>query len=119
MPPTAGERRRQGGLTKTGNPHARRALIEGAWASRYPAQGSRQLQLRLEKVPKPLQDLRWQAQVRVCKRDRPLIARGQHANQVGVAIARALRALMWARAQEVPLTPEPETIARPASVRSK
>ena len=32
-----GERRRQGGLTKTGNTHARRALGEGAWASRDPA----------------------------------------------------------------------------------
>ena len=29
---STGERRRQGGITKTGNTHARRALIEGAWA---------------------------------------------------------------------------------------
>src|SRR5262249_3035905 len=34
---STGERRRQGGLTKTGNTHARRALIAGAWAYRYPA----------------------------------------------------------------------------------
>jgi transposase len=36
-----GERRRQGGLTKTGHSHARRALVEGAWASRDPANISR------------------------------------------------------------------------------
>ena len=48
---TSGERRRQGSLTKTGNSHARRALVEGAWAYRYPAKVSRHLQLRLEKVP--------------------------------------------------------------------
>jgi transposase len=65
---STGERRRQGGLTKAGNTHARRALIEGAWASRYPAKVSRPLQLRLEKVPKPIQDMSWQAQVRLCKR---------------------------------------------------
>jgi transposase len=47
---STGERCRQGGITKTGNTHARRALIEGAWAPRYPAKVSRQLQLRLEVV---------------------------------------------------------------------
>jgi len=102
---STGERRRQGGITKAGNPHARRALIEGAWASRYPANVSRHLQLRLEKVAKPIQDLRWKAQVRLCKRYRQLSARGKNAHLVVVAIARELRACMWAIAQEVPLTP--------------
>ena len=40
---TSGERRRQGGITKTGNSHARRVLVEGAWAYRYPAKVSRHL----------------------------------------------------------------------------
>jgi transposase len=102
---SSGERRRQGGLTKAGNTHARRALIEGAWASRYPATVSRHLQLRLEKVPKPIQDIRWKAPVRLCKRYRQLSARGKNANQVVVAIARELRAFMWAIAQEVALLP--------------
>jgi transposase len=38
---STGERRRQGGITKTGNSQARRALVEGAWASRSPAKVSR------------------------------------------------------------------------------
>jgi transposase len=100
-----GERRRQGGITKTGNSHARRALVEGAWASRSPAKVSRHLQLRLEKVSKPMPESSWKAQIRLCKRDRQLSARGNNTNQVVVAIARALRALMWAMAQEVALTP--------------
>jgi len=100
-----GERRRQGGIPKTGNSHARRALVEGAWASRYPAQVRRHLQLRLEKVSKPIQDISWKAQIRLCKRYRQLSARGKKANQVVVAIARELRACMWAIAQEVALTP--------------
>jgi transposase len=62
---STGERRRQGGITKTGNTHARRALIAGAWAYRYPAKVRRQLQRRLEKVSKPIQDLSWKAQVRL------------------------------------------------------
>ena len=102
---STGERRRQGGITKTGNTHARRALIEGAWAYRYPAKISRHLQLRLEKVPQPIQDISWKAQVRLCKRYRQLSTRGKNPNQVVVAIARELSAFMWAIAQGVPLTP--------------
>jgi len=41
---STGERRRQGGITKTGNSQARRALVEGAWASRSPAKVRRHLQ---------------------------------------------------------------------------
>src|SRR3989449_1162141 len=55
---SSGARRRQGGITKAGNSHARRALVEGAWAYRYPAKVSRHLQLRLEKLQVPA-DLRW------------------------------------------------------------
>jgi transposase len=100
---SSGERRRQGGITKAGNTHARRALVEGAWAYRYPAKVSRHRQLRLEQVPKRLQDISWKAQVRLCKRYRQLSARGKNANQVVVAIARELSAFMWAIAQEVGL----------------
>jgi transposase len=43
---SSGERRRQGAITKAGNTHARRAIVEGAWAYQYPATVSRHLQLR-------------------------------------------------------------------------
>jgi transposase len=101
---STGERRRQGSITKAGNTHARRALVEGAWAYRYPAKVSRHLQLRLETQPKVIQDISWKAQVRLCKRYRRLIARGKHANVVTVAIARELAGFMWAIAQQVPVT---------------
>jgi transposase len=100
---SSGERRRQGGITKAGNTHARRALVEGAWAYRYPAKVSRHLQLRLEKVPAEVQAISWKAQVRLCKRYRQLIARGKHANEVVVAIAREMAAFAWAIARTVPL----------------
>jgi transposase len=98
---SSGERRRQGSITKTGNSHARRALVEGAWAYRYPAKVSRHRQLRLEKLPKVIQDISWKAQVRLCKRYRQLMARGKNANQVVVAIARELAAFVWAIARTV------------------
>jgi len=102
---SSGERRRQGSITKTGNTHARRALVEGAWAYRYPAKVSRHLQLRLEKLPTAIQAISWKAQVRLCKRYRQLMAKGKHANQVVVAIARELSAFMWAIAKQVAGSP--------------
>jgi transposase len=101
---STGEKRRQGSITQTGNTHARRALIEGAWAYRYPAKVSRHLQRRLEKQPKIIQDISWKAQVRLCTRDRRLMARGKHANQVVVAIARELVGFLWAIAKELAVT---------------
>jgi transposase len=101
---SSGERRRQGAITKTGTSHARRALLEGAWAYRYPAKGSRHLQLRLEKLPQASQHISWKAQGRLCKRSRRLVARGKNANPVVSAIAREMAAFVWAiaRTLEVP-----------------
>jgi transposase len=98
---SSGERRRQGSITKTGNAPARRALVEGAWASRYPAKVSRHLQLRLEKLPKVIQDISWKAQVRLGNRYRRLMARGKQVNQVVVASAREMAAFVWAIARTV------------------
>ena len=100
---SSGERRQPGSMTKAGNAHARKALVEGAWAYRSPAKVSRHLQLRREKQPTMIQDLSWKAQVRLCKRYRQRVARGKHANIVTVAMARELAGCMWAIAQQVPV----------------
>ena len=92
-------------MTTTGTTQARRALMEGAWADRSPAKGSRHLQRRLEKLPPALQAIRWKAQVRLCKRYRQLIATGKNAHQVVVALARELRAFMGPLAKQVPVPP--------------
>ena len=91
-------------MTKTGNTHARRVLVEGAWAYRYPAKVSRHVPLRLENQPKMIQDISWKAQVRLCKRSQRLVAKGNHAHVVTVAIARELVGCVWAIAKEVPIT---------------
>jgi transposase len=100
---SSGGRRHQGGITKAGNGHARRALVEGAWAYRYPAKVSRHLQLRLENLPREVQTIAWRAQLRLCRRYRRLSARGKHVNQVVVAIAREMAAFAWAIARTVPV----------------
>ena len=100
----SGSARRHGGITKAGNGRARRALIEGAWAYRHPAKVSQHIQTRIDSLPKPIQDLGWKAQVRLCKRFRRLTARGKHPNVAVTAIARELIAFMWAIAKEVTVT---------------
>jgi hypothetical protein len=97
-------RRRLGAITKTGSRRARRARVEGAWAYRHPAKVSEHIQRRIDTLPKPLQDLGWKAQVRLCTRFRRLVARGKHPNVAVTAIARELVAFMWAIAKEVPIT---------------
>jgi transposase len=106
-----GERRRHGSITTAGNTHARRALVEGAWAYRDPAKVSRPLPRRLEQHPQAIQDISWKAQVRLCQRYRQLLARGNHANQVVVAMARELMGFMGAIAKEVPVAPYASLVA--------
>ena len=101
---SSGESRRQGGITKTGNSRARRALIEAAWAYRYNAKISPHIQKRLESLPKNIQGIAWKAQLRLCKRYRRLTARGKNPNIAVTAVARELIAFMWAIAKEVPIT---------------
>ena len=93
---------RRGGLTKAGNSAARRLLIEAAWCYRFPARVSRELLLRQEEQPKPIREIAWTAQVRLCARYRRLARAGKPANVVTAAIARELAGFVWAIAGSVP-----------------
>ena len=92
---------RRGGLTKAGNSAARRLLIEAAWSYRFPARVSRELRLRQEDQPKPIRDIAWKGQVRLCARYRRLARTGKPANVVTAAIARELAGFVWAIARQV------------------
>jgi transposase len=94
---------RRGAITKTGNGHARRALIEAAQAYRHPARISRVMRKRQEAVPEPIRQIAWKAQLRLCARFRKLTARGKSRNRVVTAIARELSGFMWAIAKQVPV----------------
>ena len=65
---SSGETIRRGGITKTGNAHARRALVEGAWAYRMKARIGRHKVDRIEALPKVVRDIAWRAQLRLCTR---------------------------------------------------
>jgi len=96
-----GESRSLGSITKAGNSHARRILIESAWTYRYPARIGRELQVRQEGQPRAVRDIAWRAQLRLCQRYRRLSLRGVHQNKICIAIARELAGFMWDLARQV------------------
>ena len=73
---SSGETTHRGSITKTGNGHVRRALIEAAHAYVFPARVSRHLLKRQEDLPEPIRAIAWKAQVRLCGKFRRLSARG-------------------------------------------
>lgn len=97
---SSGENTRRGSITKTGNGHVRRALVEAAWAYRYRARISRALLKRQENLPQHIRDIAWKAQLRLCSRYRHLWAKGKTKQVVVTAIARELCGFMWAIANE-------------------
>lgn len=101
---STGESRRQGSITKAGNTHVRRVLIESAWAYRYPAKLSHDLTTRHEGQPRAVLDISWRAQLRLCGRYRRMHTRGVHQNKICVAIARELVGFIWDIARQVPVT---------------
>jgi transposase len=98
---SSGESIHQGPITKTGNGHVRRALVEAAHAYAFPARVSRHLLKRQEGLPESVLAIAWKAQVRLCGRFRRLMARGKLKNKVVTAMARELSGFMWAMAQQV------------------
>lgn len=98
----SGDKKKRGKITKTGNGHVRRALIEASQAYRLPARKSRAIVKRNEGLPKKVCKIAWQAQVRLCERYKRLVYRGKNPNLVKTAIARELTGFMWAIAHEVP-----------------
>ena len=98
---SSGSRRRQGRLTKAGNTHVRRMLIECAWGYRFPARKTAVIQRRAEKSSPQVQALAWQAQQRLCGKFRRMAARGKPSTVIVVAIARELLGFIWAITREV------------------
>lgn len=99
---SSGESTQRGGITKTGNGHARRMLVEAAWSYRLPARVSRRLRDRQHNLPQTVWEIAWKAQLRLCARYRRLVAKGKQTQVAITAIARELAAFMWAIAQVVP-----------------
>ena len=92
---SSGQRTRRGSITKTGNAHLRRIVVEAAWSYRLrPAIGPR-LRKRQEGVSEPLKEIAWKAQVRLTKRYARLAAAGKDQRKIVTAVGRELLGFIW------------------------
>lgn len=105
---SSGSKQTRGGITKTGNGHVRRVLVESAWTYRHPARKSAVLQRRAEHTSQQVQDIAWKAQTRLCSRYKKLEGKGKLKVQACTAVARELTGFIWAIAQAMP---QPKTKA--------
>jgi transposase len=97
----------RGAITKTGNAHLRRVLVEAAWAYRHRANtASGMLRARQADQPASVIAIATKAQHRLCPRYRQLSARGKPPLAVATVIGRELLGFIWAIGQLIePLPP--------------
>jgi transposase len=93
---SSGERERRGAITKTGNAHLRRVLVEVAWAYRLRPGIGPALKQRQQGVCEEVKEIAWKAQHRLYKRHRALSAAGKDHRKIITAISRELLGFIWA-----------------------
>lgn len=98
---SSGETRRQGNITKTGNRHVRRLLIESGWSYRYKPALKGELLKRQEGQPLEVQAISWKAQNRLHKKYFQMVSKGKSGGKAVTAVARELAGFVWAIAREV------------------
>lgn len=96
---TSGDRVRRGKITKAGNGHVRKALVEAAWQYLRKPRLSGELRRRNSLVSREVQQIAWKAQSRLHKKFRDLEARKVNRNLAVVAVARELAGFVWAIAR--------------------
>jgi transposase len=96
---SSGERECRGSITKTGNSHLRRVLIESAWHYRHSSVPGKTLKKRREGLPAEVLEIARKADKRLNKKYRSLIHRGKDSRKAAVAVARELAGFIWAMGQ--------------------
>jgi transposase len=98
---SSGKTRRTGTITKAGNAHLRRVLVEAAWSYRHrPARGLA-MRTRQRELPAHINEIGWKAQHRLCRRYAALQSRGKPFGTVVTAIGRELLGFVWAIATRI------------------
>lgn len=99
---SSGNRVQRGGITKTGNSHLRRVLVEAAWAYQHRPNVTGFLLHRQKKLAlsDEVKKIAWKAQQRLHKRYKAFAARGKNKNQTVTALGRELPGFVWAVALE-------------------
>src|SRR5262245_17149467 len=93
---SSGDTHRQGRITKAGNAHVRRILVEAAWHYRHGPRLGRTIALRNQHQPHAIVAHAWNAQQRLHRRYRHLVGHGKRAPIAIIAVARELVGFLWA-----------------------
>jgi transposase len=99
---TSSNTRRQGGITKCGNPHARWLLVECSQHYDTPPKVSKELSLRQLKLDRRAKEVSWRAQNRLHARFNRLRGRRLQRNKAMTAVARELTGFIWELLRELP-----------------
>lgn len=105
---SSGNQQHRGHITRAGNTHARRLLVEAAWHYRHTPR-------RSPRRPEP-DERAWQAQVRLCARWRHLTDHGKRSTVANIAIARELAGFIWAAMTDQPASNSP--IPKPQEINA-
>jgi transposase len=100
---SSGPQRHRGHITKSGNQHARRLLIEAAWHYRHPPRRSARTGRAAHLAGPEVAARAWAAQIRLHQRARDLTGRAKPSTLATVAVARELVGFLWAAMTEQPL----------------
>lgn len=100
---SSGQTRRQGSITKTGNGHARRLLVEAAWNARRRPRGGYEIQRRRQGQDPRAVVRALHCEARLHRRWMRMSARGKQGPTIAVAVARELCGFVWATATDQPL----------------
>ena len=93
---SSGNRMLRGVITKTGNAHLRRVIVEAAWAYQHRPWVGEALLQRQQGLDQAIKDIAWKAQCRLHTRYQKLAARGKNKNQIVTAVGRELLGFIWA-----------------------
>jgi transposase len=100
---SSGGSRRQGGITKSGNRHVRRALVNAAWHYRHRPRVGAKLRKRRQGQPAPIVSLADRSHKRLHRRFMHLaLDRGKSSQKTVVAVARELAGVVWAMLAQYP-----------------
>jgi len=108
---SSGEQQRRGAITKTGNAHVRRVVVEAAWAYRHRPSIGATLRQRQQAVSQPIQEIAWKAQQRLHQRYRRLAAKGKDHRKIITAVGRELLGFIWAIGTQIERAPRPQLAA--------
>lgn len=93
---STGERRIQGAITKTGNAHLRRVIVESAWSYQFRPWMGGEILKRQKGLSAEVREIAWKAQNRLHLRYQKLLARGKNKQQIVTSIGRELLGFIWA-----------------------